>query len=87
MWSPDRPTDGRITPVLPPPFRESVRSPVEAGDLAQPTIGSGITVARQRRTFTGFAIVPRHPGLRAPLRQAYEVREILAGVCVGGKGI
>jgi hypothetical protein len=25
-----------------------------------------ITVARQRRTFTGFVIVPAHPGVKAP---------------------
>ncbi len=61
-----------------PPFARWSQYEVEAGDLAsRPTppglpwpgaLGSNrVTVARQRRTLTGFAIMPRHPGQRAPL--------------------
>ena len=34
----------------------------EAGDLA--FCEEQITVARQHRTFTGFALLPSHPGVR-----------------------
>jgi hypothetical protein len=38
-----------------------------------------ITVARQRRTFTGFAIKPSHPGERAPHPNFYSIVKKSAG--------
>ncbi len=61
-----------------PPFARWSQHEIEAGDLASrgiplwlnwPESGdlNRVTVARQRRTLTGFAIMPRHPGRWAPL--------------------
>jgi hypothetical protein len=51
---------------IPPPFCEVVvKDHPQAVDLAyEETPVSSITVARQHRTRTGFAIMPSHPGKR-----------------------
>ncbi len=55
--------------VPPPPFRESVGEPTRAGDLtcqSRRHRRDRLTVAGQRRTYTGFAFQPAHPGVKAP---------------------
>jgi hypothetical protein len=68
--------------MLPPPFREGVVNPTMAIGLACSSVHSHasaqmvkhqatrtkdqLTVARQRRTFTGFVIKPAHPGDKVP---------------------
>jgi hypothetical protein len=67
--------------AVPPPFHEVVVNPTRAGGLAHlpgVSFSSGnlpetkeflgwFTVAGQRRTLTGFAFNPSHPGGKAPL--------------------
>ncbi len=52
---------------FPPPFREVVVKPgPQVVDLTYEIVQGeiSITVARQYRTFTGFAFQPSHPGVR-----------------------
>jgi hypothetical protein len=67
--------DSRCTP----PFHESVVTLAEAVDLASGVVDgvTPVTVAGQRRTYTGFAFNPSMDWKLGPLPQQYSIVNIL----------